>query len=112
VDDDLVEDLAALEALESLPSRPLTPTERTHKHRRKWGPGGKEAFEEGDRSGGQEAYVDLINRLPTPVIDRMIACRATPFEVIAVWTEFLDELDLWFEATGERFKTDQALAEV
>jgi hypothetical protein len=104
-DDNLAEDLAALEALEALPQRPLTPTERTHKHRRKWGPDNKKGFEAGYRDGGQESFIDLYNRLVAQygpaVADGMIEGGFHPYEFIAAELHLLADLDLWCEATGE-----------
>ena len=81
-------------------------TRRSYKYRRKWGTGGKEAFEKGDRSGGQEAFIDLFNRLAAKygaaVTDGMIGDGVTPFAFIRAATLIQDDLDLWFEATGQR----------
>ena len=84
----------------------LTPTQRTHKHRRKWGPAGKEGFDKGNRSGGQESFIDLYNRLGaqygTTVTDLMLGGPFSPFAVFRALSHIWDDLDLWFEATRQR----------
>ena len=81
-------------------------TRRSYKQRGKWGAGGKKAFERGDRSGGQEAFIDLFNRLAAQygaaVPDFMIGNSVTPFSFLRAVTLIQDDLDLWFEATGQR----------
>jgi hypothetical protein len=98
-------DLRILEALESVPERPLTDAERKRKERRKWGPGGRKAFRDGDRAAGQEAFIDLYNRLAgeygTAVTDGMIGGSIPPSEFLAMESRLRDDLDLWCEATGE-----------
>jgi hypothetical protein len=84
-------ELATLEALEILPERPLTPTERTHKRRRRH---------------RLLADADLINELVAlygrGVTDGLIEGGFTARAFVRAMRLIDEDLDLWFEATGER----------
>src|SRR6266480_2534862 len=87
---------------EAFPWREMT---RIQRHRWWWGPSRKKGFVEGDRSGGQEAFIDLYNRLAaeygTAVTDGMIEGSIPPSDFLAMESRLRDDLDLWCEATGE-----------
>jgi hypothetical protein len=79
---------------------------RQERHRWQWGPSRKKGFVKGDRKGGQESFINLFNRLVaehgSAVADGMIEGGHTPFSVYSIQSLILDDLDLWFEATGRR----------
>src|SRR5262252_5625825 len=99
-------DLALLRALEALPQQPLTPAQRMRRLRRKWGPEGRKGFDSGDRSAGQEPFIYLYNRLTgqygQAATDLMINHRVHPFLLNKALLLTAEDLELWFEATGER----------
>jgi hypothetical protein len=109
VDDEDLDDLSVirvLEALEALPQQPLTPAQRMRKQRRKWGLEGKKGFDDGDRGGGQESFVylynQIVNRWGQAAADLMIRHRVQPFRLNEALLQIDVDLELWFEATGER----------
>jgi hypothetical protein len=81
---------------------------RKQRHNYFWGAGKapKREFDEGiRRRDGQLPWVDLFNRLVvhgTNILDHMVENRVGPFQVASAWSQILDDLDLWAEATGER----------
>jgi hypothetical protein len=112
MDDDVTsldEDIRALEALEA--SGPLiSPARMSRKQRYRfwWGHGkaAKQEFARGvRRRDGHAPWVGVYNHLVAygpDVTDRMVESGVGPFQVYAVWSQILDDLDLWTEATGER----------
>jgi hypothetical protein len=85
------DELATLEALETLPERPLTPTERTHKRRRR-----HRLLADADRIN------ELVALYGGAVTDGLIEGGFTARAFVHAMTLIEEDLDLWFEATGER----------